>query len=103
MTLAIHNRKERSLSRQRSESEQGIASLVVRLYRDERSCIAYFSGALTEKTRATIDGIADLIVGEVSLVFDFSRIDVVDRGGADAVDVLIRSVRLRGAHLKMAH
>lgn len=83
--------------------EWPIASLVVHLRRDAESCIASFSGSLTETTRATIDAIAELIGGEQRVLLDFSRVDEVDRGGADAVEVLVHSVRAHGAHLRIAY
>jgi MFS superfamily sulfate permease-like transporter len=101
MTSTIHN-DDRSQSSHGFGAQRRVDSLVVRLHRDERSCIAHFSGALTYNTRGTIDGIADLVLGEELVTFDFSRVDVVDRAGADAVEVLIRSVRAHGARLEMA-
>jgi hypothetical protein len=79
-----------------------IASLLVYLRHDAQDCTATFIGALTSATRATIDGVVDLIVGEPSVVLDLSRVVVVDRGGADAVEVLVNSVRARGGHFRMA-
>ena len=72
---------------------------MVRLHRDANNCTPSFSGSLIDITRVTIDGLADLLTGEESVVFDFSRTDVVDNHGADAVEVLIDSVRSRGADL----
>lgn len=82
-------------------TEPQTPSLVVSLRRETHRCIASFSGALTARTRATIDGVADLIAGERSVVLDLSRVDAVDAGGADAVEVLVSSVRALGGHLQM--
>jgi anti-anti-sigma regulatory factor len=76
-------------------------SLVVYLHREANSCISSFSGALMITTRNTIDGIAELIVGEISVALDFSQVDVVDVNGVDATKMLIQSVRLRGSHLQV--
>jgi anti-anti-sigma regulatory factor len=99
MSGSVHERQDRLPSSPTLETEPQPGSLVVYLHLEERSCIASFSGALTSKTRATIDGVADLIAGEESVVLDLSRLDVVDRGGADAFDLLVRSVQERGAEL----
>lgn len=101
MSGLVHERHDGALSSPNSETEPQLDSLVVYLHLEEESCIASFTGALTIKTRATIDGVADLIAGEKSVVLDLSRLDVVDKGGADALDVLVRSVQARGAHLLM--
>lgn len=77
-------------------------SLLVYLRHDAQNCTASFIGALTSATRATIDGVVDLIAGEPSVVLDLSRVEVVDRGGADAVEMLVNSVRARGGHFRMA-
>jgi len=82
-------------------TESLITSLVVSLHRNAESCTAAFSGSLAESTQATIDGIADLIAGEESVILDFSRADVADQGGADAVEVLVRIVRARAAELQI--
>jgi len=79
-----------------------MASLVVYLHREAYRCIASFSGALTAATRATIDGVADLLAGEQSVLLDFSRVDVIDDGGADALEVLVDSVRAHGGQFQMA-
>ena len=79
-----------------------IGSLLVYLRHDAQDCTATFIGVLTSATRATIDGVVDLIVGEPSVVLDLSRVEVVDRGGADAVETLVNSVRARGGHFRMA-
>jgi anti-anti-sigma regulatory factor len=73
------------------------ASLVVRLHRDARNCTASFRGSVTETTRTTINGLADLLAGEESVVLDLRRIEVIDRHGADALEALIDSVRALGA------
>jgi anti-anti-sigma regulatory factor len=101
MSTGVQDRHDGSPSLQPSETARPIASLVVRLHRDVNSCTASFSGALTATTRITIDGLAELLAGEESVVLDFSRIDVVDKHGTDAVKVLIDSVRARGTHLLM--
>jgi MFS superfamily sulfate permease-like transporter len=75
---------------------------VVYLHREAHRCIASFSGALTSATRATIDGVGDLLAGERLVVLDFSRVDVIDAGGADAVEILVNSVRAHGGHFQMA-
>jgi MFS superfamily sulfate permease-like transporter len=98
----VHDRRDEPESSSSSESEAPIASLVVYLHREAYRCIASFSGALTSATRATIDGLADLLAGERLVVLDFSRVDVIDAGGADAVEVLVNSVRARGGHFQMA-
>jgi hypothetical protein len=74
-------------------------SLVVHLHRDADHCTASFYGSLTTGTRLTFEGLGDLLAGEESVVLDFSRIDVVDNDGSEAVDALIDSIRARGAHL----
>jgi anti-anti-sigma regulatory factor len=83
------------------DMEPSLPSLVVFLRRDTGSCIASFNGALTAETRNTIDGIADLIVGETSVVLDFSQVDVVDVGGAIAAVMMIQSIQVRGSHLQV--
>jgi anti-anti-sigma regulatory factor len=82
--------------------ETPIAALLVYLHREAHRCIASFSGALTSATRATVDGVADLLAGEQSVVLDLSRVDVIDAGGADALEVLVNSVRAHGGHFQMA-
>ena len=71
------------------------------LHRDANSCIASFIGGLTVTTRNTIDGIADLISGEAAVVLDFSRVDLVDIGGARAAARMIRAILLGGSHLQI--
>jgi anti-anti-sigma regulatory factor len=100
MSRTVRGRPHEPLSSVVGESEPPTPSLVVYLHREAQRCIASFSGALTSATRATIDGVADLIAGERSVVLDFSRVDVVDAGGADAVEVLVDSVRALGGHLQ---
>jgi anti-anti-sigma regulatory factor len=100
MSRTVRGRPHERLSSAVTESEPPIASLVVYLHREAQRCIASFSGALTAGTRATIDGVADLIAGERSVLLDFSRVDVIDAGGADAVEVLVDSVRALGGHLQ---
>jgi anti-anti-sigma regulatory factor len=91
-----------ALSPRASQTEAlPISSLLVYLRHDAQNCIASFVGALTSATRATIDGVVDLIAGEPSVIVDLSRVEVVDRGGADAVEVLVNSVRARGGHFRM--
>jgi STAS domain len=77
-------------------------SLLVYLRHEAQNCIASFIGVLTSATRATIDGVVDLIAGEPSVILDLSRVEVVDQGGADAVEVLVNSVRARGGHFRIA-
>jgi hypothetical protein len=98
---AVRDRDDRSLAFRASQTEPPIASLVVYLRSAAERCIASFIGSLTDTTRVTFDGVADLIAGERSVVLDFSRVDEVDNGGADAIEVLVRSIRARGAHLEV--
>lgn len=79
------------------------ASLVVYLHRDADHCTASFDGSLTNTARVTIEGLVDLLAGEESVVLDFSRIDMVDNDGSDAIEALIDSIRSRGAHLLVEH
>ena len=79
-----------------------MASLVVHLHHEGPRCIASFSGTMTTATRGTIDGVADLIAGEETVVIDLSRADVIDHGGADAMELLVHSVRVRGGHIQIA-
>jgi hypothetical protein len=103
MSAAIPDRHEGPFSLRASQAEERpIGSLLVYLRQDAQGCTASFIGALTSATRATIDGVVDLIAGEPSVVLDLSRVEVVDRGGADAVEVLVNSVRARGGHFRMA-
>jgi anti-anti-sigma regulatory factor len=78
-----------------------VVSLLVYLRHDAQNCRATFIGALTTDTRATIDGVVDLIAGEPSVVLDLSRVEVVDQSGADALAVLVDSVRARGGRFRM--
>jgi len=100
MSRTIRGRPHEPLSSAVTGSEPPIASLVDYLHREAQMCIASFSEALTAGTRATVDGVADLIAGERSVLLDFSRVDVVDAGGADAVEVLVDSVHALGRHLQ---
>jgi anti-anti-sigma regulatory factor len=99
MSVGVQNGIQGSASIPISETALPIASLVVHLHRDAQHCTASFSGSLTETTRITIDGLADLLTGEESVVLDLSRIDEVDKHGADALDALIDTVRAFGSHL----
>jgi anti-anti-sigma regulatory factor len=101
MSGAVHERKDISPYSSTTEIEPSLGSLVVHLRLKEQTCIVSFSGAITDKTRVTLDGVAELIAGEDSVVLDFSRIDVVNRAGMDAVDILVHSVLSHGAHLRM--
>jgi hypothetical protein len=49
----------------------------------------------------TIDGVADLIIAEAAVVLDFSRVDLVDIGGARAAVRMIRAILLGGSHLQI--
>jgi hypothetical protein len=102
LSPTLHDRRHEPQRSSISGTEAPIASLVVYLHREAHRCIASFSGALTAATRATIDGVADLLAGEQLVVLDFSRVDVIDAGGADAVEVLVNSVRAHGGHFQMA-
>jgi hypothetical protein len=103
MSSAIPDRYDGPVSPRASRTEAPpIGSLLVYLRHDAQNCMASFIGALTTATRATIDGVVDLIAGEPSVVLDLSRVEVVDQGGADAVEVLVNSVRARGGHFRMA-
>jgi anti-anti-sigma regulatory factor len=103
MSGAIPDRHDGSVSPRAPQLEPPpVGSLLVYLRRDAQNCIALFIGALTTATRTTIDGVVDLIAGEPSVVLDLSRVEVVDQGGADAVAVLVNSVRARGGHFRMA-
>jgi hypothetical protein len=99
MSIDVDNRNAGSASIRASESATPAASLVVHLHRDANNCTASFTGSLTETTRITIDGLADLLAGEGSVVLDLCGIDAVDKHGADALEVLIDTVRALGAHL----
>jgi MFS superfamily sulfate permease-like transporter len=102
LSRMVRDRRDEPQRSSASETEAPIASLVVYLHREAHRCIASFSGALTAATRATIDGVADLLAGEQLVVFDFSRVDVIDTGGSDAVDVLVNSVRAHGGRFQIA-
>jgi anti-anti-sigma regulatory factor len=102
MSAAIPDRHGVLSPRASQMEAQPISSLLVYLRHDAQHCIASFVGTLTSATRATIDGVVDLIAGEPSVVLDLSRVEVIDRGGADAVEVLVNSVRARGGHFRMA-
>jgi MFS superfamily sulfate permease-like transporter len=101
MSRTDHGRRDESLTSLASPIDPPIESLVVYLHREAQRCIALFSGALTAATRGTIDGVADLLAGERSVILDLSRIDFIDAGGADAVEVLVNSVRAHGAHFRI--
>ena len=101
MSVGVHNRNQRSPSIPQSETALKIASLVVRLHRDADQCTASFSGSLTDTTRMTLDGLADLLTGEQSVVLDLSRIDAVDNYGADSLEGLIDTLRALGSHLQI--
>lgn len=102
MSIDVNYQPESPPTSSALASDSPITSLVVSLHRNAESCTATFSGSLAESTQATIDGIADLIAGEESVILDFSRADVADQGGADAVEVLVRTVRVRAAELQVA-
>lgn len=102
MSGAIQDRYDGPLPLASQTKPLPIASLLVYLQHDAQNCIASFIGALTTATRATIDGVADLIAGEPLVVLDLSRIEVVDEGGADAVEVLVNSIRAHGGHFQIA-
>jgi drug/metabolite transporter (DMT)-like permease len=89
------------LSSEASEAEQSIASLVVYLHHRGQSCVASFNGALTVATRATIEGVANVIAGENEVLLDFSRVDGVDEVGLDAVEMLVGWLRRCGGHVRM--
>jgi ABC-type transporter Mla MlaB component len=80
---------------------QPVASLLISLRYDGRRYVALFRGALTAATRATLDGVADLLVGESSVLLDLSQLDVVDEGGAAALTALVDSVRGHGVQLRV--
>jgi MFS superfamily sulfate permease-like transporter len=101
MSIVVPPRGGRSLSPLAGKTQPAIASLVVHLHRDEQRCIASFSGSLAGTTGVTIDGVADLISGEESVLLDFSRADLVDQGGVDALETLILSIRQKGARLQV--
>jgi anti-anti-sigma regulatory factor len=102
MSGAILDRHDGPFSPGASRTEAlPIVSLLVYLRHDAQNCTATFIGALTGATRATIDGVVELMAGEPSVVLDLSRVEVVDQSGADAVGVLVDSVRARGGHFRM--
>jgi hypothetical protein len=96
-----HDRWGPTQSRRADGPEEANASLLVLLRRDAHRCVASFSGALTDTTRTTIQALAQLMIGERSIVLDFSRVDQIDRDGAEAVQVLVHSVKAGGAQLRM--
>jgi anti-anti-sigma regulatory factor len=103
MSGAVPDRHDGSVFPRASQAEPPpIGSLLVYIRHDAQNCIASFIGALSTATRATIDGVVDLIAGEPSVVLDLSRVEVVDQGGADAVEVLVNSVRAYGGHFRLA-
>jgi anti-anti-sigma regulatory factor len=102
MSRTVQGRRDEPLTSSASQIDPPIESLVVYLHREAQRCIASFTGVLTAATRGTIDGVADLLAGEQSVVLDFSRVDFIDAGGADAVEVLVNSVRAHGGHFRMA-
>ena len=103
MSVGVHEGNQGSASIPNSETALTIASLVVRLHRDANQCTASFSGSLTDTTRITLDGLAELLTGEQSVVLDLSRIDAVDNHGADALEALIDTLRAVGSHLQIVH
>lgn len=102
MAFDAHERDERSPTSLATEKEAEILSLSVYVHSDGDHCIASFCGALSSATRTTIYAVSELLVGERSVVFDFSRADVPDESGEDAVEVLIQSVRERGTDVQIA-
>jgi anti-anti-sigma regulatory factor len=102
MSRTVDGRRDEPFTSSDAQIDAPIGSLVVYLHREAQRCIASFSGALTAATRGTIDGVADLLAGEQSVILDLSRVDFMDAGGADAVEVLVNSVRARGGHFRMA-
>jgi anti-anti-sigma regulatory factor len=102
MSGSIHDRYDGPLPLACQTKPLPIASLLVYLRHDAQNCIATFVGTLTTATRTTIEGVADLIAAEPSVVLDLSRIEAVDEGGADAVEVLVNSVRAHGGHFQIA-
>lgn len=102
MSRTAHGRWDEPVTSSAAKTGPPIESLVVYLHREAQRCIASFSGALTAATRGTIDGVADLLTGEQSVILDLSRVDFIDAGGADAVEVLVNAVRAHGGHFRMA-
>jgi anti-anti-sigma regulatory factor len=100
MSIGLYDEQASLLSRA-SVPEPPTASLVVHFHRNAQSCVASFSGSLTDSTQVTIDGLADLFAGEESVILDLSRADVADNVGAAALEALVQSVRARGVRLKM--
>jgi hypothetical protein len=96
-----HDRWEPTQSDRADGPGEPNVSLLVLLRRDAHRCVASFSGALTDTTRTTIQALAQLMIGERSIVLDFSRVNQIDRGGAEAVQVLVHSVKAGGAQLRM--
>jgi hypothetical protein len=80
MSIGLYD-GHRSLSSRASVPEPPTASLVVHLHRNTQSCLASFSGSLTDSIQVTIDGLADLFAGEESVILDLSRADVADNVG----------------------
>jgi anti-anti-sigma regulatory factor len=102
MSGAILDRHHGPFSPGASQTEAPpVVSLLVHLRHDAQNCTATFIGALTAATRATIDGVVDLIAGEPSVLLDLSRVEVVDQSGADAVAMMVNSVRARGGHFRI--
>ena len=103
MSRTVHDRLNGVPCPRSAETKpQSAASLLVYIRHDAGHCIVSFIGSLTSTTRATIDGVADLISGEESVVLDLSRVEVVDEWGANAVGVLVNMVRARGGRFQMA-
>lgn len=104
MSPAVSNavdRQRRTPARRASEMELPTPSLVVYLHRQANSCIASFSGALSIATQNTINGIAELIVGEISVLLDFSQVDMVDVNGVDATTMLTSISSVAWSHLQI--
>jgi anti-anti-sigma regulatory factor len=101
MARKTDDQRDGSPSPPASETQLSCDSLVVHLHRESHGCIASFSGELTATTRMTIEGVAGLIAGEPSVVLDFSRVTLVDEDGADAIEMLVTSVRACGSHLQV--
>jgi anti-anti-sigma regulatory factor len=101
MAGAMHDRYGETPSRRATARDPATASLLVYLHHQGHRCVASFSGALTAATRSTVDGIANLIAGEESIVLDLSRVAVVDEDGTDALETLVESVLAHGAQLQI--
>ncbi len=103
MSRAVHGRFDGVPCPRAAETKpQSLASLLVYIRHDARHCIASFIGSVTNATRSTIDGVADLISAEQSVVLDLSRVEMVDESGADAVRMLVNRVRACGGRFQMA-